>query len=218
MAFSLNPSCQPLPNNTNAENAIRGIFIHHEEKIKEQFSATKTIEDMHKYADELIQSIDADYNRLHHRCQKQCEEHLETTRAYCDAQNVELFNELYNACQLLEFQMVQLESATGTLNGYKLITVEEQIERKRRETCMVNEREKNESQVNEAKNQDLSVKASLTDSNLNSSEVQTSIYNAQTDDTDNDQFVRCPICFMLYPTNITRDDRLQHVNEHYTDN
>jgi hypothetical protein len=33
------------------------------------------------------------------------------------------------------------------------------------------------------------------------------------DQSDN----KCPICFMIFPLNMTRDNRQQHVNEHYTD-
>lgn len=34
--------------------------------------------------------------------------------------------------------------------------------------------------------------------------------NNQSDD-------KCPVCFMIFPLNMTHDNRGQHVNEHYTD-
>ncbi|UJR21011.1 hypothetical protein I4U23_024111 [Adineta vaga] len=34
---------------------------------------------------------------------------------------------------------------------------------------------------------------------------------------DNDMLDRCPICYMIFPTNMNRNDRDQHANEHYAD-
>lgn len=34
---------------------------------------------------------------------------------------------------------------------------------------------------------------------------------------DYDPNIKCPICFMIFPSNMTPNDRHQHVNEHIVD-
>jgi hypothetical protein len=179
MTTSLNPPVGWLPDSTNAENEIREIFVHHWNKIKDHLIAVvseinvwrhKMIEDTNKYADEQIQIVTADYERLRLNLNERCEENLDTTRAYAVAQNIELFNELRSACRSLEFQMAHLEYINGVMKGFKVITVEEQVERKKKEKSEVpksendNPEEKptiehaNDTQNNRSEKKDLTVK------------------------------------------------------------
>jgi hypothetical protein len=142
MSAVMNVPDQQLPGSTEPENEIRGIFLQHWEKMNNQKQASinainnwrqNFIEHINKYAEEQLRHLADDYVRQQLDLEKKCEENLETTRAYYDAQNAELFNELRNACRLLEFQVAQLESVNGTLAGLKVITVQEQMERKKKE-------------------------------------------------------------------------------------
>jgi hypothetical protein len=150
MSIFLNAPCRWVPDSTNAENEIREIFFHHWEKLKDQMIAgvnainswrQKFIEDINKHAEEQIRTLAEDYDRQRVSFYEKYEENLDTTRAYCSAQNLELFNELHNACRLLEFQVAQLESVTGTMTGIKVITVQEQIERKKKEQSDISKSE-----------------------------------------------------------------------------
>jgi hypothetical protein len=156
MNTSLNPPIRWLPDSTNAENEIREIFFQHWDKMKDHLIAMvneinawrhKVIEDTNKYADDQIRIVTADYERLRLNLNERCEENLDTTRAYVVAQNIELFNELRSACQSLEFQMAHLESISGTMNGLKVITVEEQVERKKKEKSDIPKSENNNAEV-----------------------------------------------------------------------
>jgi hypothetical protein len=139
--FSIPPIGWSADSN-EAENGIRIIFFQHWEKMKHQLEASvsridgwrhKFIEDINKYADEQMRILGDEYDQQRLVLDEKCEENLQIARAYYDAQNVELFNELKNACQLLEFQIVQLESVSGTMNAVKVVTIQEQMERKKKE-------------------------------------------------------------------------------------
>jgi hypothetical protein len=138
----LNAPCRWQPDSTNAENEIREIFFQHWDKLKNHFIAMvneinkwreKVIEDANKYADEQIRILADDYNRQQLSIDEKREENLDTTRAYAGANSIDLFDELRKECKLLEFQMAQLESVSGTLTGHRVITVQEQIEKMKRE-------------------------------------------------------------------------------------
>jgi hypothetical protein len=57
-------------------------------------------------------------------------EHLETITAYNALKQSDLFHELRDACQLLEFQVAQLEYVKNEIQRPKVIVVEEQTSRK----------------------------------------------------------------------------------------
>ena len=142
MNISLSEPCRWLPNGTIAENSIREIFFHHWEKLRNCLLESinqvnewrhKFIEDVNKCANEQIRILAEDYERQRLNLDAKCEENLETTRAYRDVPNEELFKELYNGCQSLEFQVTQLELISGTMHYFRVITISEQMEKKRME-------------------------------------------------------------------------------------
>jgi len=179
MTTFFNEPCRWSPDSTNAENEIREIFVQHWEKLKNQMIAKvnelntwrqKFIEYVNKYVDEQILNLSADYDRQRLGLDQACEENLDTTRAYCTAQNIDLFNELRDACRSLEFQVAQLEYINGTVNVLKVITVQEQMERKKKEQSAASKPENdkpeeklivghtNNIQDNRSENGDVSVK------------------------------------------------------------
>jgi hypothetical protein len=152
MAKFLNPPpYRWLSDSTDAENEIREIFFQHWEKARDQMTATvneidawrhKFIAYINNHADEQIRNLGDDYDRQRLSLDEKREENLDTTRAYYGAQNVELFNELRNACRSLAFQVAQLEYVNGTMNGPRVITVQEQTERMKNEQSAASKSEK----------------------------------------------------------------------------
>ncbi|CAF4313497.1 unnamed protein product, partial [Adineta steineri] len=167
---------------------------------------------------------------------------LDTTRAYCSAQNIELFNELENACRLLEFHMIQLETVTSTMSTYRVVTIKEQMERKQKEKSDASELKTNKSEEisiveninttldNGRENKDLSVQlvssisdeidsnpAMMKSSNNDSGSINNKSISTALRIHDNDLINKCPMCFMIFPMCMTESDRSQHINEHCTD-
>jgi hypothetical protein len=142
MSKFVTPPSGWIADSTDAENHIRAIFFQHWQKAMGEFVASVNqintwrqtfIEQINKHADEQIHILTDDYDRQRVIFDEKYQENLEITRACCVAQNAELFNEIQNVCRLLEFQIVQLESVSGTMNGLRVITSHEQMERKKKE-------------------------------------------------------------------------------------
>ena len=123
---------QFLPNSAVAENRIREIFFHHWEKMKDEFLAAVNqintwrqtmINDTNRHADDLLHALASDFNRFKTNCQQQCDENLEKTDVYHGVQNVELFNELYESCRSVKFQLARLESVRSELHTLSLIHI-----------------------------------------------------------------------------------------------
>ncbi|CAF0984202.1 unnamed protein product [Rotaria sordida] len=248
MNINLTEPFRWLPDSTNEENEIRGIFFHHWEKLRDRFLETvneinkwrqKTIDDVNKYADEQIRILAEDCQRQRLTLDEKREENIDTTRACYAARNIELFQELRNECQLLEFQVAQLEFVTGEMQGLKVITVFEQMERKKKEKINTPKPETdklgekpiiehvNHIKDNHGENRDLYIESASSISNQtvphllpveSSNDDSRSINNSNNskgrDLNDKDEINKCPICLMIFPLKMTHDDRSQHVNEH----
>jgi hypothetical protein len=140
---------------TEAENGIRMIFFQHWEKMAHQLQATvnmidtwrqETIEQINKHAEEQMRILGDEYDQHRLVLDEKCEENLEITRAYRDVQNMELFKELYSACLSLEFQVAQLEYIMGSIKVPRVIRVQEQMERRKKEQSDVLKPEDNKSE------------------------------------------------------------------------
>jgi hypothetical protein len=130
-----------LPGGTNEENEIRTILYLNWEKAMSHYVDSVSrinawregiISHAKKYADEQLSILTADYNQQRVTFDEKYQENVALARD-CGAQSAELFNDLKNACQLLVFQIVQLEDITGTLAGFRVVTSQEQMERKKNE-------------------------------------------------------------------------------------
>lgn len=127
---------------TEAENIVRKIFVHHWENMKQQLHATvnmidtwrqKTIEDTNKHANDQLRILADEYERQRAVLDAKREESLEITRAYRGAESNELFNDLHSAYISLEFQVAQLEFVVSSINLPRIITIQEQMERREKE-------------------------------------------------------------------------------------
>ncbi|CAF1303112.1 unnamed protein product [Adineta steineri] len=202
----------------------------------------QTIQEIHQHVDEQTRILATDFEQLQHNLHEKCEENLDTTRAYCSAQNIKLFNELQNACRLLEFHIIQLETVTTTMSTYRVVTVKEQMERKQKEKSDALELKTNKSEEisiveninttldNGRENKDLSVQlvssisdeidsnpAMMKSSNNDSGSINNKSISTALRIHDNDLINKCPMCFMIFPMCMTESDRSQHINEHCTD-
>ncbi|CAF1040765.1 unnamed protein product [Rotaria sp. Silwood1] len=230
MNVILTDPCRWLPDSTNEENEIRGIFFHHWEQLKDRFIATVNdinkwretfIDYVNKYAEEQIRILAEDFQRQRLNLDEKREENIDTTRAYSAARNIELFQELRNECRLLEFQVAQLEFITGEMQGLKVITVVEQMERKKKEKFTTSKSENDkleEKSITEHPN-DIQATHSLPveSSNDDNRSINGSNTSKEHNLSDKDVINKCPICLMIFPFRMKYDDRSQHIREHCTD-
>lgn len=137
-----NAPCRWQADSTNAENEIREIFFQHWERLKDQFVALaveiqdwqkRLVESINNHVAQQMRILEEDYQRQMHKLDQQREESLDTTRACCTANNVDLYGELRGECQLLQFQAAQLENTISSLEAPRVIPVSEQMERKKKE-------------------------------------------------------------------------------------
>ncbi|CAF1544828.1 unnamed protein product [Rotaria magnacalcarata] len=249
MNINLNEPCRWLSDSTDAENEIRQIFYNHWEKLKDHLIAgvneinawrQRLLDDINNYANEQIRVLAEDYERQRLSLDVKREENLDTTRAYCGIQSVDLFTELHNACQSIEFQVAQLESINVTMRAIKVITISEQIERNKIEkidtTMSDNDQNKpiieHTNDINdntgESRDQHIELASSITNETAShsltpeSSNVDSQAINSSRNSTENilnndDSIKTCPICFMIFPIKMKHDYRSRHINEHCTD-
>ncbi|CAF2583846.1 unnamed protein product [Rotaria sp. Silwood2] len=195
-----------------------------------------------KYANEQKVLLNNNYDRLRYVFDKKHKENVETANAYHNTQQLELFNELRHACQELEFQAVRLEYCKKEMEYPKVIDIEEREERtqleqvdtdtlenarRRRRRCKENDKTENTSSTSVSSSPNSITSSSKQTNNQQTSDTQSKRKDDQLTDTkntskkqgknDNDSNDKCPICFMIFPSNLTRSDRNRHVNEHIID-
>ncbi|CAM2697794.1 unnamed protein product [Rotaria socialis] len=200
-------------------------------------------ERIEKHAEEQKVLIINEYDRLRPVFDEKYKETVEIANTYHGAQHGELFKELGDACQSLKFQVAILQFVQREVEYPQVVTIEDQEEMQRLEKMDLNARNdhrrrrrlaKNEAKKTENKDDS---KASLSHNSTTSNSNQinnrhtfemqdkeedkqpthsdfTSNNKLNKDDNSNE---KCPICFMLFSTNMNRHDRNQHVNEHMTD-
>ncbi|CAF1040735.1 unnamed protein product [Rotaria sp. Silwood1] len=196
-----------------------------------------------KYADKQKVLLNDTYDRLRRTFDKKYKENVETANAYHSAQQLELFKELRDACQVLEFQVAKLEYLKMEMKYPEVIDMEEQKERmkleemnttteenarRRRRRCKDNDKKTENNSGNSTSLSPNSIASSSKPTNNRQTlETQSKREDSQRTGTKNDSKKqdkntddsndKCPICFMIFPLNLTRSDRHQHVNEHMID-
>jgi hypothetical protein len=85
------------------------------------------------YAKEQKCLLNNHYDRLRLVLDEKNQENLETANAYYTTKKVDLFKQLSDACQRLEFQVAKLEFINREITYPKVIIVEEQTERNNQE-------------------------------------------------------------------------------------
>lgn len=201
-----------------------------------------TTEHINKHADEQIQLLQNDYTKQRAALDRLLEENLETTQAYIAVQNGELFGQLRDECQKLTILMSQLEYVKADIECPRLTTVEEQVQKqKQQQQCTTFKSDVHQSNVksehilpmnvldkqtenectsivsptsNETQPQPLSI-ATTTDDNIQAANVQNEIRNEVVENEN--PIDKCPICYMIFPMGMPSNERIQHVNEHYSD-
>jgi hypothetical protein len=93
---------------------------------------------INKFADEQTALLDDDYNRLRRIFDETHKENLETANAYHDTRQLDLFNELRDACRLLQFQAATLIFCKYEMDRPRVIIVEKKLERKNVEEINAN--------------------------------------------------------------------------------
>ncbi|CAF1183823.1 unnamed protein product [Rotaria sordida] len=243
------PSHTGLPHTNNYIVEINNIFYQHwltlDKKRQTEIDninqwCLKWKKYIKKHADEQKVLLNNNYDRLRHVFDRKHKENLETANAYHAAQQLELFNELRDACQVLQFQVARLEYCNEKMEYPKVIDIEEQEEiiqleqtdtntrenaRRRRRHCKDNDKKTEHTSSASASPSCTSITSySKQTNNRRTFETQSkreddhltstkdaSIKQVKNDDDSND---KCPICFMIFSSNMTRSNRHRHVNEH----
>jgi hypothetical protein len=255
-----------LSNANDYTNEIHDVFNQHWEILsKDRQECIDRIdkwrhhwrEHINKYANEQKVLINDHYNRLRPIFEEKYRNNLETANAYYAAQQLDLFNDLREACRFLEFQIATLNYSKEEMKQPQVIIVEKQLKTKNLEEKDDARRRRRRFKENGNKMESTSgisassssnpvtsnskqtecvcvlnslfiiVPSILIFSDRQSSEIKSERKNGQsidnTDDSknqvmnDDQSNNKCPICFMIFPFNMKRDNRQQHVNEHYTD-
>ncbi|CAF0970819.1 unnamed protein product [Rotaria sordida] len=210
------------------------------ERINEWRS--RSIQEIKSYADEQIRILKLDYDNQRPIFDEKRDGYLEIAKVYHISKGKDLFNELYTACQLLEFQMGQLEYVLDQKQRPKVITVEELTKGKKQDTTKaqaikfennqtrsidenVYTRESNENDITKSSAKSISSmpngtyeELSMTSSsNINDSSIGSN-NNSKTGTAGGDDInSKCPICCMIFPLTMSCQDQYQHINEHMTD-
>jgi hypothetical protein len=142
MSNFLTEPCRRGLTSNEKENEIRAIYYCHWENMKKQMKLTietidgwrfQNIQAINGYADEQVQILRDDYDHQRLVFDRMREEHLATASVYRSSKQPDLFHELRDACQLLKFQVAQLEYVRNETQRPKVIVVEEQTRRKKQE-------------------------------------------------------------------------------------
>jgi hypothetical protein len=156
MSTSLNEPRAEQPSSSNKEIEIRELFSRHCKTLKCQMIMTiinietwrhEHVKAIDRYVDEQKSILQADYDRQQREFNEKYEETLDIASAYHTAQQLDLFNQLRNECRLLEFQVAQLENVQAEMKFPKVITVEEQNERKKQEKLRMCQPENDEEEI-----------------------------------------------------------------------
>jgi hypothetical protein len=142
MSAFLNPPGRNVYGGRKEENEIREIFYQHWEKMKNQVFMTHNeiikwrdycITEINKYADEQIRILNGDCDRQRQVFEERRRENIDTATAYVDHTTAEanLFDQLRNECRRLQFDIATLETIKVDMDYIKVITVEDQIKKKR---------------------------------------------------------------------------------------
>lgn len=205
------PFLQPPSNysidDSEAESEIRMIFFQHWSKMKDEMieSVNKInnwrqviIGQLNKYADEQIRILADDYDRQRAIFDRKQGESLQTARIFSNAQNMQQFKELRDACRELKIQVAKVQSSTGTLSSLKVVTVQKQLDDLQNSNKQIEEKS---TVPPSPQTQDAVQENDSLDFNSNSESV----------------IEKCPLCYMIFPLKMIEQERIQHVNEHYTD-
>jgi hypothetical protein len=138
MSNFLDKPCRHSINSSREENEIREIFHNHWERMKIQMKTTiddinkwrsQSIEEINQYADKQVRILKNYYDQQRTIFDKSRDENLDAAKAFHTSKQSHLFNELRNACGLLQFQVAQLETVWAQEERPRVITPEEQTRR-----------------------------------------------------------------------------------------
>ncbi|CAF1504281.1 unnamed protein product [Adineta steineri] len=153
-------------------------------------------------------------------------ENLHTASFFYKSKQTTEFNELRNACQLLQFQVAQLTYVRKELDRPEVITGKEQLnshlfpsENGRRRLTIGDDGITANSEYNIVESSYKRSSFIPTEMHQKPSVASSLIVNdTQVHHTNSNQLIsKCPICYMIFPSNMSYHNRHQHINEHMID-
>jgi hypothetical protein len=142
MNTTLTDPWRRTPISSKEENEMREIFYQHWKKMKNQMKTSidvinlwrsQSIQEINSHANEQVRIFQADFKLQRGIFDKKREDSLNIAKAYHQAKQNDLFKELYNECQLLEFQVAQLEYIRNENERPNVVIAEEQTRRNKQD-------------------------------------------------------------------------------------
>ncbi|CAF3314840.1 unnamed protein product [Rotaria socialis] len=198
------------------------------------------LQNIRQHANYQKQLLDEEYEKEYNDLKEQRQKFIETLLIHEAQKNTEQINQLIGCCKALQFELPSLifnEQLTQFIHVTK-----QQWSNRKDDKSNVFKSTDNTSRQNSLVNQNYGsqhannglVNSWPTSTPENSSQIHTkqspthsdgyhrsgtsndsdhNFYDAQ----DDKLLVKCPTCFMIFPTSMTACDRSQHVQEHYID-
>ncbi|CAF4368398.1 unnamed protein product, partial [Adineta steineri] len=151
---------------------------------------------------------------------------LHTASFFYKSKQTTEFNELRNACQLLQFQVAQLTYVRKELDRPEVNTGKEQLnshlfqsENGRRRLTIGDDGITANSEYNIVESSYKRSSFIPTEMHQKPSIASSLIVNdAQVHNTNSNHLIsKCPICYMIFSSNMSYHNRHQHINEHMID-
>ena len=150
MSEFLKEPCVEVPGSSAAETHIRKIYHYHWQNMREKLQETMrvidnwsqtTIASIQNHAQEQMRILGEEYDRQRGELDRQCEESLAFMRSCCNTENTDLLNDMNQTWLALQLQVAELEFFPGTMSAPKVITIQEQIERRKQQHASVSQEE-----------------------------------------------------------------------------
>ncbi|CAF1334748.1 unnamed protein product [Adineta steineri] len=189
---------------------------------------TFCIKEIEQHATEEKKRLDQLYEYQKNFFETQRRNFTEEATKQDKLKNKEQLSQLLEQCQELQFKLAKPEYYQHSTELIHIIVTDEQLsqinQRKSSRSNSLtdyNTNIANDDSVNESSLQK-PTSANAKQTSRRSSTTQTSPkhepHNSQPNTTIRDDMEdKCPLCFMIFPQNMTKQDRQLHVNEHYTD-
>ncbi|CAF3442396.1 unnamed protein product [Rotaria socialis] len=198
------------------------------------------------YADTQIRILNMHYNNQRIIFNQERENYLNLAKAYHNSKQKDVFNGMRDTCRLLKFQVAELKyildeqqqqprpqvapvenySERNKLHANMTPTLECENHQRRPTDENIQMRKRDENNTSSAfinsipsipngirEEQLATSSSSMYDTTMNGNNMLVTTTTNDDDDANN----RCPICFMIFSTNMTRQSRYEHIDQHMVD-
>jgi hypothetical protein len=137
MEFKLDEPCRHSKTGKKEDNEIREIFYGHWKKMKNQTETvmndvnawrSRMTNEINTYADKQIRALEVIYNRQREIFDRKRDEKISIAVDLRKSKTNDAFEDLYNACRLLQYQVARLEHVQHEIKRPRVIAIRNQAE------------------------------------------------------------------------------------------